>query len=99
MCGGAVCRKRRDEVLDRLSRLGTGLSPPQRNDWIWFKEAWQAKMLDAHGENWVRIFAGWTQGVLDSLERGQANAFSIFVNSETQRCFISDDALELPGRH
>ena len=49
MCGGAVCRKRRDEVLDRLSRLGTGLSPPQRHDWTWFKEAWQGQMLDEHG--------------------------------------------------
>ena len=32
-------------------------------------------MLDEHGEKWVRIFAGWMQEVMDSLERGQENAF------------------------
>ena len=57
-CGGVVCRKRRDEVLDRLSKMGTGLSPSQRNEWAWFKEAWQGKMLVERGEQWVRVFAG-----------------------------------------
>ena len=98
-CGGVVCRKRRDEVLDRISKMGTGLSPSQKNEWAWFKEAWQGKMLDEHGEQWVRIFAGWMQEVMDSLERGQANAFSVFVHRETRRCFNSDVALELPGFH
>ena len=96
-CGGVVCRKRRDEVLDRISKMGTGLSPSQKNEWAWFKEAWQGKMLAEHGEQWVRIFAGWMQEVMDSLERGQANAFSVFVNHETRRCFSSDVGLELPG--
>ena len=98
-CGGPQGRKRREEVLDRLARLGTGLSPGQRNEWAWFKEAWQVKMLDEHGENWVRTFAGWMQEVLDKLARGQANAFAVFVHSETRRCFSDEVALTLPGLH
>ena len=96
-CGGVNGRKRRDEVLDRISKMGTGLSPSQKNEWAWFKEAWQGKMLAEHGEQWVRIFAGWMQEVLDSLARGQENVFSVFVHNETRRCFNSDVALELPG--
>ena len=34
-----VAKTRRWEVLDRLARLGQGLSPEQRNDFSWFKEA------------------------------------------------------------
>ena len=43
-CGGANGRKRREEVLDRMAHLGSGLSPEQRNDWVWFREAWNRKM-------------------------------------------------------
>ena len=43
--GGVAAKKRRWEVLDRLPRLGQGLSPEQRNDFTWFKEAWDAYML------------------------------------------------------
>ena len=96
-CGGASGRKRREEVLDRLSRLGTGLSPQQRNDWAWFKEAWEHKMFEEHGDDWVRVFAGWVQGVLDAHQGGTANAFSCFVHSETRRCFDFEIALQIPG--
>ena len=44
-----AAKKRRWEVLDRLARLGQGLSPEQRNDFSWFKEAWDACMLQEHG--------------------------------------------------
>ena len=37
--GGAQWRKTRFEVLDRLTCTGAGLSPPQKNDWTWVKEA------------------------------------------------------------
>ena len=46
--GKAIGRKNRHEVLDRLSRLGTGLSPEQRNDWPWFKAEWDRAMLTEH---------------------------------------------------
>ena len=35
--GGPKCRNRRWEVLDRVARLGAGLSAGQSNDWQWFK--------------------------------------------------------------
>ena len=95
-CGGAWGRNRREEVLDRMARLGTGLSPTQRNDWPWFKEAWEREMMQTHGEAWVRVFAGWLQGVLNELQNGSANAFSVFVHRETCRCFDDVPALHVP---
>ena len=69
-CGRAQGRKNRHEVLDRMSRLGTGLSPEQRNDWSCFKNEWDHKMLLEHGAAWVRVFTSSLQGVLDELDRG-----------------------------
>ena len=43
--GGAKARKSRHEVLDRLARIGAGLSPGQENDWTWFKETWDTEMV------------------------------------------------------
>ena len=96
-CGRAPGRKRRHEVLDRLSRLGTGLSPAQRNDWAWFKDAWDEAMMGEHGAGWVRVFASWIQGVLDELDNGTAHAFSTFVHSETRRCLDDQPGLQVPG--
>ena len=47
--GGVVAKKRRWEVVDRIARLGQGFSPAQRNDFTWFKDAWDARMLQEHG--------------------------------------------------
>ena len=78
--GGAASRKLRYEVLDRMARLGTGLSPAQRNDWVWFREAWDAKMSGDHKENWGQTFCGWMQKILNAVADGQANAFfSLFM--------------------
>ena len=95
--GGVAVRKLRWEVLDRLARTGTGLSAAQKNDWHWFKEAWDEKMLDEHAADWGGTFASWIKEVLDQLEAGSRNAFSLFVHSETQRCFGSTPALLVPG--
>ena len=43
--GGAECKKNRAQVLDRLGRLGQGMSAAQRNDFLWFKDDWDNKML------------------------------------------------------
>jgi hypothetical protein len=80
-----------------MSRLGTGLSPEQRNDWAWFKNEWDHKMLLEHGAEWVRVFASWLQKVLDELDRGTAHAFSAFVHSETRRCLDDQPGLRVPG--
>ena len=85
--GKVAARKRRLEVLDRLARLGQGLSPEQRNDFGWFKEAWDARMLEEHGDSWPETFMGWIQGLLGKNEAGVGNAFSVFVHNETRRCF------------
>ena len=94
--GGAAAKKNRLEVLDRLARLGQGLSPAQKNDFKWFKEAWDARMIQEHGDNWPRLFMWWTQGLLGENEAGHGNAFSVFVHRETRRCFDGVPALRDP---
>ena len=94
--GGVNARKCRFEVLDRLAQMGSGLSPAQRNDWIWFKETWDNKMCVEHAMNWGGVFAGWTQQVIDNLADGMLNAFSVFVEKETRRNFKDNVMLVLP---
>ena len=43
-----AAKKKRLEVLHRLAHLGQGLSPAQRNEFGWFKDAWDANMLEDH---------------------------------------------------
>ena len=92
----APAEKRRHDVLDRLVRSCGGLSPAQKNEFTWWKDAWDAKMLEEHGDEWVRVFAEWIQKVLDDFETGVANAFSLFVHAETRRCFDEVVALQVP---
>ena len=94
--GGAAAKKNRLEVLDRLARLGQGLSPAQKNDFKWFKEAWDARMLQENGDNWPELFMGWMQRLLGENEDGVGNAFSVFVHNETRRCFDGVSALRVP---
>ena len=92
--GGAKGKKNRLEVLDRLARLNAGLSAGQRNDWQWFKDAWDKAMLIEYKDEWPETFATWIQEVLmDS----RSNAFSIFVHEETCRVFDGAAALQVPG--
>ena len=92
--GGAKARKNRFEVLDRLARIRAGLSAGQKNDWSWFKEAWDKEMVKEHGANWASLFAKWMQNVLDDES---SNAFSKFVYNETSRVFHGTAALQVPG--
>ena len=92
--GGAKAKSRRLEVLDRLARLKAGLSPGQRNDWAWFKEAWDQAMVNEHKENWATTFSGWMQRI---LEDERTNAFSVFIYNETCRIFKNTAALHVPG--
>ena len=95
--GGAKSKTKRMEVLDRLARRNDGLSQAQRNDWSWFKDAWDLAMLNEHKENWPKIFAGWMKTLCDQLEDRSSNAFSVFVHSETTRVFNETAALQVPG--
>ena len=92
--GGVKARAKRFEVLDRLSRIKAGLSPGQKNDWSWFKEAWDAAMVAEHGERWAEVFSTWMQSLLND---GRSNAFSTFVHDETRRVFSGVAALHVPG--
>ena len=94
--GGVLAKRRRWEVVDRFSHLGQGLSPAQRNDFIWFKDAWDARMLQEYGDEWPETFTGWMQRLLDDNEKGVANAFSVFVHTETRRCFDAVPSLRVP---
>ena len=92
--GGHKGRTLRWEVLDRLARLGAGLSDGQKNDWTWFKSSWDETMLAEHQHVWPMVFAGYMKGVMDD-ER--TNAFSEFVYNETLRVFSGHAALSVPG--
>ena len=92
--GGAKARKNRFEVLNRLARNKAGLPAGQRNDWPWFKDAWDEAMVDEHKGNWASVFSGWVQHVLDD-ER--SNAFSTFAYDETCRALSGNAALHVPG--
>ena len=94
--GGVQGRKKRLEVLDRMARLGAGLSASQRNDWQWFKEAWDAEMVKTHGKDWAVLFAGYIQELLEKHNEGTTNAFSIFVHGEACRVFHDKAALHIP---
>ena len=52
-------------------------------------------MLDAHGEQWAEVFAGWVQKVLADSEGCVRHAFSLFVHSEIRRCFDGAVALRV----
>ena len=94
--GGASGRKMRFEVLDRLAKIGAGLSAPQKSDWSWFKESWDEAMLVEWGVNWGGTFAFWIQRVLNDIESGANNSFSLFVNAETRRVLDKVPALMVP---
>ena len=91
--GGRKAKKNRFEVLGRLALNMAGLSVGQRNDWQWFKEAWDKEMVKEHGVTWASTFAKWMQNVL-SDER--SNAFSTFMYNETCRVFPGMSALQVP---
>lgn len=91
--GGVQARNKRFEVLDRLAKLGQGLSPEQRNDWQWFKESWDDAMVKEYKAEWARTFAGWIQLVI----RDEAsNAMSKFVHRETLKIVSDVEGLKVP---
>ena len=54
-------------------------------------------MLEEHKADWGGKFASWVQGVLNSMDEGVNNAFSLFVNAETRRVLDKAPALMVPG--
>ena len=91
---GREGHKNRFHVLDRLPHLGDGLHPYQRNDFEWWKRAWDDAMVEEHKGKWAETFASWMQDVLNSKA---SNAFSTFVYKETSRVLRDKKALVVPG--
>lgn len=81
----AKYRDKRYQVLDKLSKLGQGLSPAQRVDFGWFKEAWDAWGLAQYETEWGVMFASMVQNILTKITAGVTNAFSEHVYNETRR--------------
>ena len=92
--GGPKAKRNRFEALDKLSRVGSGLSAGQKNDWAWFNEEWDKEMVTVHGATWASTFASWMQKLLNDEDTA---AFSQFMFSETRRVFKDLTALSVPG--
>ena len=92
--GGAKGKRNRHEVLDRLSRHQSGLSDAQKNDFGWWKDEWDAAMVQEFKHHWAEAFAGYVQKILDDPS---PNAFSKFVYNETVRVLHGQKALAVPG--
>ena len=91
--GGVAARKLRFEVMDRMSRIGSGLSPAQRNDFAAVKHSWDAAMLEKHRGERAMTFLSRMQALLDKSE---SNAFSHFVRRESCTLFHGTIALHVP---
>ena len=50
--GGVAARRLRYEVLEKMAKLGSGLTPAQKNDWAWLREAWDEKVCEEHAQEW-----------------------------------------------
>ena len=94
--GGAEGKRNRAQVLDRLVRLGHGISPAQRNDYAWLKDAWGCNMLAEYGDDWPAVFAGRAQRLVQAHEEGDRTPVSMFMHDETQRCLGGKLALVVP---
>ena len=94
--GGAQFQKIRFEVLDRVCAVAQ-LSPQQRNDWDYFRTAWDKAMAEAKGEEWAKLFAEIIQSVIQDLEAGKTNALSKFMYNETRRVLGEVPVLVVPG--
>ena len=52
-------------------------------------------MAREYTENWGGKFAEWIQGVIVRFKKGEANAFSLFVHSETTRVLQGERVLQV----
>ncbi len=62
-----------------------------------FKNTWDQEMAEAHGENWVELFAQLVQQVFNDVVEGGSNALSVFMHSESHRVLLDTPALLVLG--
>ena len=96
-CGGQAAMKLRYEVIDKMAKLGSGLTPAQKNEWAWFREAWGTRMREEHNTDWGGTFSQWMQHILDDITGGAFNAFSTFMHEGTIRIFSKTAMLVMPS--
>ena len=89
--------KLRYEVMDKMAKLGSGLTLAQKNEWAWFREAWDTTMREEHKADWGGTFSQWLQKILDDVTGGVFNAFSTFMHEETVRDFSKTPMLVMPS--
>ena len=83
--------------MDKLAKLGSGLTPAQKNEWAWFREAWGTRMREEHAADWGGTFSIRMQKILDGITGGAFNAFSTFMHEETMREFSEIAMLAMPS--
>ena len=95
-CGGKASGKNGTRFSTDCSAVAVDYRQRKKNDFAWWKDAWDKKMLEEYGAEWARVFAEWVQKVLADFDNGVGNAFSLFVHAETRRCFHDVVALQVP---
>ena len=70
------------------------MSNAQRNDFEWWKAAWDAAMVKEHRAHWGDMFCEWMQAL---IEETNSASFSQFVHDETLRALHGTKALAVPG--
>ena len=88
-------RDARFKVLERARRIGN-LTVRQEGQWEFFKTSWDAAMCEAHGGDWGKVFAEFTQNIFLQMPT-ETDAFSTFVESESRRVLHSTGVLMAPG--
>ena len=88
-------RANRFVVMDRLQKLGAGLSQAQRADFPWFKEAYDKAMFEQYDHLWPEQFMAMVQLIMDKIEQGTSNYFSMWVHSETKRLFSEENTIRI----
>ena len=90
-------KKNRMDVLHRLKDLKGALSPEQKFQFAWWKDAWDDWNSRAHKKEWPAKFAGMLQKVSNDMVGGDGEAFSKFVRDEQTRCLSDAVALSIPA--
>ena len=97
VCGKKLFHERRRAILHRYALLGDGLPPTHRNNLPWFKEQWDRKCVEQHGNEWPDLFLAKLKGVLDAFVT-DPGAFAKFMLDEERELFGGTRALYVPGR-
>ena len=92
--GGAIATRRRKDILQRLSRLGT---PTHRSlHFELFKSEWDRLCKEKYNDNWPEIFLKKMKGFLNALPNNQ-DAFNQFIFDEEQAVFGGIRPLLVPA--